>query len=103
MEYERLLASFVAALAVTQLAHMVLEATDIRKKLPVFTRSLAWHGLLFVIVTGLLFGLFITIGASIQTLLTVSIFFMVLGYGYSAVSLDAAYNQLARIIKPPKR
>lgn len=93
-----MLACFVAALAVNELVHVVLETINLRQKLPSSLRKLpvfAWHSLLFVVITGFFFGLFIKLGLSIQTLLIAAIILMVVVYSYSTV-IDNIYNKIGR-------
>jgi hypothetical protein len=99
MDFERLLASLVAALAINELVHIGLETWGVRARIRAFKNTIIWHGLVFAAVTGLFFALFLRFEVSIQTLLYLTIFLMIVIFAYTTVVMDEYHVQIGKLLK----
>jgi hypothetical protein len=117
MDGERILASFVAALAINELLHMVFQIWSARHKvsrlhasrdkrpysrrpvdIDMLAKTLGFHTLMFVIITGLFFGIFLTLQLSIETSLLIAVGTLLVTYSFATIAMDGYRNDIVSLL-----
>lgn len=122
MDSTKLLAAFVAALAINELIHLVFEIWGLRQKIawltarmdkkphgtwPIninsFTKTILLHLMLFTFFVGVSFVIFAVTGLSAAALLMLSVAVLIICYIYTVLNLDKLHCEIGKLLKRYKQ
>lgn len=113
-----LMAALVAALAVNELVHIIFEIWGVRQKVSWLDRrinnlshgkwplnintlgkTLLLHSIMFILITGVSFGILLQLGLSTEQFLLIAICALIVCYSYTTFSVDAYHTEIGKVLK----
>lgn len=119
---EKLLAALVAALAINEFIHVMFEIWGIRQKvawlrarmdkkphgewplnIDTLAKTLLLHGAMFIILTGLFYGILVYLNVTVLNLLYISVLCLVVTYSLTVFGMDAFHGEIGQLLRRYKK